>query len=71
MSSVTAIRTRLTVCSACGHHGRLVIATPNEVISRCMVCGDELRTNPDPAIEVTGRAVKPNAATESLPARRV
>ncbi len=41
---VTAIRTRLTVCSACGHHGRLIIATDTEVISRCHVCGDELRS---------------------------
>ncbi|HEV7680033.1 MAG TPA: hypothetical protein VGQ42_15830 [Candidatus Dormibacteraeota bacterium] len=61
MSSATAISTRLTVCSRCGHHGRLVIATRSEVISRCMVCGDELRTAP--AIEVTGRAVKGNAPT--------
>jgi len=44
MSSVTAIRTRLTVCSVCGHRGRLIIATTEQVISRCHVCGDELRT---------------------------
>lgn len=46
MSNVTAIRTRLTVCSVCGHRGRLIIATLEEVISRCHVCGDELRTQP-------------------------
>jgi hypothetical protein len=50
MSSVTAIRTRLTVCSACGHRGRLIIATASEVISRCHVCGDELRTTAPAAI---------------------
>ena len=48
MSTATAIRTRLTVCSACGYRGRLVIALESEVISRCHVCGDELRT-PHPA----------------------
>lgn len=51
MSSVTAIRTRLTVCSACGHRGRLIIATQSEVISRCHVCGDELRTAHAAAVE--------------------
>jgi uncharacterized protein (DUF983 family) len=51
MSSVTAIRTRLTVCSTCGHRGRLIIATEREVISRCHVCGDELRTaRPSPRL---------------------
>jgi len=50
MSSVTAIRTRLTVCSVCGHRGRLIIATLQEVISRCHVCGDELRTQPVAAV---------------------
>jgi uncharacterized protein (DUF983 family) len=44
MSSATPIRTRLTVCSVCGHEGRLIIATMSEVISRCHLCGDELRT---------------------------
>lgn len=52
MSAVTAIRTRLTVCSACGHHGRLIIATAAEVISRCHVCGDELRTGRVAAVQV-------------------
>jgi ribosomal protein S27E len=61
MSSVTAIRTRLTVCSGCGHHGRLVIDTPTEVISRCMVCGDELRTSTAAAVEITGHAAKGSA----------
>jgi len=52
MSSVTAIRTRLTVCSTCGHRGRLIIATGREVISRCHVCGDELRTVRPATVEV-------------------
>jgi hypothetical protein len=52
MASATAIRTRLTVCSACGHHGRLVIALESEVISRCHVCGDELRTPRAATVEV-------------------
>jgi uncharacterized protein (DUF983 family) len=56
MSDVTAIRTRLTVCSACGHHGRLIIATRREVISRCHVCGDELRSHPPGAADLQGRA---------------
>jgi hypothetical protein len=56
MSDVTAIRTRLTVCSTCGHHGRLIIATRNEVISRCHVCGDELRSHPPANVELPGRA---------------
>jgi hypothetical protein len=51
MSSVTAIRTRLTVCSTCGHRGRLIIATDQEVISRCHVCGDELRTEAVAAVQ--------------------
>jgi hypothetical protein len=38
------MRVRLTVCSRCGHEGRLVIATPELVISRCHLCGDELRS---------------------------
>jgi hypothetical protein len=57
MSDVTAIRTRLTVCSTCGHHGRLIIATRHEVISRCHVCGDELRSHPPAVAELPGRAV--------------
>jgi uncharacterized protein (DUF983 family) len=51
MSNATAIRTRLTVCSACGYRGRLVIALESEVISRCDVCGDELRTQRPAAVE--------------------
>jgi hypothetical protein len=60
MSTVTAIRTRLTVCSACGHRGRLIISTGGEVISRCHVCGDELRTAPPAAVvELAGRPAVP------------
>lgn len=44
LSSMTGMRVRLTICSHCGHEGRLVIATPEAVISRCHVCGDELRS---------------------------
>ena len=55
MSSTAAIRTRLTMCSVCGHQGRLIIATGSEVISRCHVCGDELRSA---AVPVVGRAVE-------------
>jgi hypothetical protein len=57
MPHVTAIRTRLTVCSTCGHHGRLIIATPNEVISRCHICGDELRTERPVSKELQGRVM--------------
>jgi len=54
------MRVRLTVCSHCGHEGRLVIATPEQVISRCHVCGDELRSQaPLPVAEVRGVAVEP------------
>jgi hypothetical protein len=49
------MRVRLTVCSRCGHEGRLVIATPELVISRCHVCGDELRSEtPARVAQVTG-----------------
>ena len=52
------------MCSHCGHEGRLVIATAEQVISRCHVCGDELRSpRPLPVAEVRGLAV------ETLPAR--
>jgi hypothetical protein len=56
MSSLTGIQTRLTVCSSCGHRGRLVIATGREVISRCHVCGDEQRTEPEPTLVLSGAA---------------
>jgi uncharacterized protein (DUF983 family) len=61
MSSVTAVRTRLTVCSACGHRGRLIIATLREVISRCHVCGDELRTERVATVEVPRPMATPAA----------
>ena len=58
------MRVRATVCSQCGHEGRLVIATAEQVISHCHVCGDELRSpRPLPVAEVRG------AAVETLPAR--
>lgn len=54
------MRVRLTVCSHCGYEGRLLIATPEEVISRCDVCRDELRSpRPLPLAEVRGAAVDP------------
>jgi hypothetical protein len=43
LSTMTEMRIRHTVCPSCGHPGRLVIATPREVISRCPLCGDEMR----------------------------
>jgi uncharacterized protein (DUF983 family) len=52
MASVTAIRTRLTVCPSCGHRGRLIIATGDEVISRCHACGDEMRSARSAAVQV-------------------
>ncbi|HZS16153.1 MAG TPA: hypothetical protein VFC09_16310 [Candidatus Dormibacteraeota bacterium] len=62
------MRVRLTVCPRCGHEGRLVIANAGQVISRCHVCGDELRTesqasapaaaSPTSQLEVTGRAAR-------------
>lgn len=54
------MRVRVTVCSHCGHGGRLVIVTAEQVISRCHVCGDELRSpRPLPVAEVRSVAVNP------------
>lgn len=66
------MRIRLTVCSHCGHRGRLVIATPEQVISRCHVCGDELRSPGSlPLAEVPGVAVNPvSASVREARARR-
>jgi predicted RNA-binding Zn-ribbon protein involved in translation (DUF1610 family) len=68
--SMTGVRIRQTVCSSCGNHGRLVIATPEEVISRCPYCGDELRTQTAPIAAVPQPAATPDAP-RSLPALRV
>lgn len=51
------VRIRLTVCSTCGHHGRLLIATPRETISRCHFCGDELRTEKAPSVQMPVQGV--------------
>lgn len=65
---MTGMRVRLTVCSRCGHEGRLVIAAPQVVISRCHVCGDELRSeSPVRVTEVKGVP----AAAERLRVMRV
>lgn len=58
-SDMTGMRVRLTVCSRCGHEGRLVIATPELVLSRCHVCGDELRS--ESAVPVAAVAGVPTA----------
>lgn len=51
------MRVRLTVCNRCGHKGRLMIATPQLSLSRCHVCGDELRSQSGaPEAELTGVA---------------
>jgi hypothetical protein len=50
------MRIRLTVCSSCGSRGRLLVATPQQVISRCHLCGDELR------VDSPGAVARPQAA---------
>jgi len=66
------MRVRLTLCSHCGYPGRLVIATAEQVISRCDLCGDELRSpRPLPVAEVRGVAVesRPAVAAKDRTAR--
>ncbi len=65
------MRVRLTVCSHCGHEGRLVIATADQVISRCHVCGDELRSETAlPAAELKGVPVAERIRVVLTPERR-
>jgi hypothetical protein len=64
MAGTKLISTRLTVCATCGSPGRLIVATSEEVVSRCYACGDAITTQsletvqlvPDVA-ELTGSAV--------------
>jgi hypothetical protein len=67
--STSGVRIRQTVCSTCGHYGRLVIATPEVVISRCPLCGDEVRTGNVAAGSVPQPAGVPQSA-ESAAALR-
>ena len=61
------MRVRTTTCARCGHGGRLIISTPEETISRCHMCGDELRVEaPLPVAEVRGVPVEADSEAGSF-----